>query len=195
MGTLFVTGFGPFPGVRRNPSREIAFALAERRGVPGARIVAAELPVTFGSVAAAIDAALGDLEEPPRILLGLGVWSRGDGFRLERRARGKFDPARPDNEGATGAGLDLGPERATALDVAELAARMTEAGVGPVRVSDDAGGYVCERTYLHLLTRAEELGADALFLHVPPLEVLDLELQIQAVTALARALMGGLRAG
>jgi len=185
---LFITGFGPFPGVERNPSREIARALAERDLVPGAHVVAAELPVAFGAVAGAIDAALAALAEPPDVLLGIGVWSRGDSFRLERRARGRFDDTRPDNDGATGAGLDLGPERRTTLDLEALAERMRAAGAGLVRISDDAGRYVCERTYLHLLTRAEELGAQALFLHVPPLEVVELERQIACAAALARAL-------
>jgi pyroglutamyl-peptidase len=185
---LFVTGFGPFPGIERNPSREIARALAERELVPGAFVVAAELPVEFGAVADAIDAALAQVSPPPHVLLGIGVWSRGDAFRLERRARGVFDAARVDSAGKTGAGLDLGPERTTTLDVEALAQCMREAGAGVVRVSVDAGRYVCERTYLHLLARAEELGAQALFLHVPPLEFMELERQIVAVAALARAL-------
>src|SRR5204862_4802559 len=109
-------------------------------------------------------------------------------FRLERRARGIFDTTRPDNDGATGAGIDLGPTRSTDFDLEKLANRMRAAGAGEVRISEDAGRYVCERTYLHLLTRAEELGARAVFLHVPPVEVIDLERQIACVTALAQEL-------
>lgn len=182
---LLVTGFGPFPGVERNPSREIAQALT-RGLLPDIVVSAAELPVAFQAVAAAIDAALGALPEAPDVILGLGVWGRGDGFRLERRARGVFDATRLDNEGRTGEGLDLGPERTTDFDLQHLAQVMAEAGAGDVRISEDAGRYVCERTYWQLLTRAQELGAHALFLHVPPLEVRGLELQIAAVAALAR---------
>ena len=149
---------------------------------------AAELPVEFNAVAGAIDAALKRLPERPDVLLGLGVWSRGDGFRLERLARGVFDVARVDNAGQTGIGIDLGPQRATDWDLESLAKCMQAAGAGEVRISEDAGSYVCERTYLHLLTRAEELGSRALFLHVPPLEVIGLERQIVCVRALAREL-------
>jgi len=186
---LLITGFGPFPGIERNPSREIAQALAQRGLGPGVQVDAAELPVVFSEVAGAIDAALARLPTPPDLLLGLGVWSKGTGFRLERRARGTFDDRRPDNAGATGAGLDLGAERQTDWDLGRLARCMELAGAGTVLISEDAGRYVCERTYLHLLTRAEELGARALFLHVPPLEVIDLERQIAVVGALAAELV------
>src|SRR5687767_5251833 len=108
---LLVTGFGPFPGVERNPSREIAQALEQRGLGPGVEVIAAELPVAFAGVAPAIDEVLGRLQPPPDVLLGLGVWSHGDSFRLERRARGSFDGKRADNQGDTGAGIDLGPER------------------------------------------------------------------------------------
>ncbi len=185
---LFVTGFGSFPGVERNPSREIARTLEERGLSTGIQVDAAELPVAFHAVAPAIDAALEALTRPPDVILGIGVWGNGNCFRLERRARGIFDATRLDNDGDTGAGIDLGPERTTDYDLARLAEVMRTAGAGEVRISEDAGRYVCERTYLHLLTRAQELGARAIFLHVPPLEVIDIERQIACVTALAREL-------
>ena len=185
---LFVTGFGPFPGVERNPSREIARALAVRGLGAEIEVTSAELPVAFHAVAPAIDAALATLSSAPDVILGIGVWGNGNCFRLERRARGSFDATRVDNDGETGAGIDLGPERATQYDLERLAEVMRAVGVGEVRLSEDAGRYVCERTYLHLLTRAQELGARAIFLHVPPLEVIDLERQIVGVAALAREL-------
>ncbi|MEO6710367.1 MAG: hypothetical protein ABI054_13425 [Planctomycetota bacterium] len=185
---LLVTGFGPFPGVERNPSREIAEALASHGIGAEVEVTGVELPVAFGEVAPAIDAVLQRLPQPPDVILGLGVWGNGDSFRLERRARGVFDTTRVDNAGETGAGLDLGPPRSTDLDLDQLAECLRASGSGPVRISEDAGGYVCERTYLHLLKRAKELGARALFLHVPPIEVVDLERQITSVKALAREL-------
>ena len=184
--SLLVTGFGPFPGVEHNPSREIAKALASRGIGADVEITAAELPVAFAEVAPAIDAVLARMTRAPDVLLGIGVWGHGDSFRLERRARGVFDTTRADNAGATGAGIDLGPERSTNFDLAALAECMRVAGAGVVKLSEDAGSYVCERTYLHLLTRAEDLGARALFLHIPPVEVIGLERQIACVTALAR---------
>jgi pyroglutamyl-peptidase len=182
---LLITGFGPFPGIERNPSREIAQAL-ERSGLgENLHVDAAELPVVFADVAPALDVVLARLEHRPDVLLGLGVWSKGQGFRLERCARGTFDASRLDNAGETGAGIDLGPELRTDFDLPKLAGVMEQAGATSVLLSDDAGRYVCERTYRQLLTRGEELGARALFLHVPRLEAVALERQIAVVRALA----------
>jgi pyrrolidone-carboxylate peptidase len=55
---LLITGFGPFPGIERNPSREIAQAL-ERSGLgENLHVDAAELPVVFADVAPALDVVL-----------------------------------------------------------------------------------------------------------------------------------------
>ena len=50
-----------------------------------------------------------------------------------------------------GLALALGPDRESALDLDGLADTLRAAGAGEVRVSDDAGGYVCEVTFHTLL--------------------------------------------
>lgn len=185
---VLVTGFGPFPGRAVNPSREVARML-EREPPAGVRVVARELPVTFRGAPAAIRAALAELApERPAALVGLGVQPEPC-FRLERRARGRYDGGRADNDGATpdGLGLELGPDRECTLDLERLAEVLRAAGAGEVRVSEDAGGYVCEVT-LHTLL-GEAGGAPALFLHVPPAEVLDAEAQARIVRALVAAVV------
>jgi pyroglutamyl-peptidase len=181
---VLVTGFGPFPGRERNPSREVA-ALLEREPPPGLRVAARELPVTFLGAPAALRAAQDSLPERPVALLALGVHPEPC-FRLERRARGRFDGAREDADGrtATELELDLGPELVSELDLEDLAEALRAAGAGEVRLSDDAGGYVCERTWRALLEAGRELGVPALFLHVPPAEHVAAELQAPLVRAL-----------
>jgi pyroglutamyl-peptidase len=171
--TLLVTAFGPFPGVLRNPSREIALAL-ERDPPAGLFVVARELPVTFEGAPAAVDELVAGCGRRPDGLLGLGVQRRAT-LRLERRARGRLTGSRADNAGRTqdDLGLDLGPDHECTLDLDELARELVTAGVPDVEVSSDAGGYVCERTYYQLLERGRELGVPALFLHVPPVEAMD----------------------
>jgi pyroglutamyl-peptidase len=184
---VLVTGFGPFRGRTRNPSREIARAL-EREPPPGVRVLARELPVTFRGAPRAIRRALADLApERPAALLGLGVQGR-PWFRLERRARGVYSGRRQDNAGHSPAslGLDLGPERECALELEPLALVLRAAGAGEVRISDDAGGFVCEVCFHTLLGEAR--GAPAVFLHVPPVRVLDAAAQTPIVRALVAAL-------
>jgi pyroglutamyl-peptidase len=186
-----VTGFGPFPGRPLNPSREIARRLADDPP-PGLRVRARELPVTFLGAPAAVRAAVASLEpERPAILLGLGVQPQPC-FRLERRARGRYGTQRLDNDGRSAAELrpDLGADRHNALELEPLAAVLRAAGAPDVRVSDDAGGYVCEITYHALLGEGERLGARTLFLHLPPVEVLSTEAQTPLVRAVLAALAG-----
>lgn len=186
---VLVTGFGPFPGRTVNPSREVARQL-EAEPPEGMRVRSCELPVTFRGAPRAVREAVAALvPERPAVILGLGVQPEPC-FRLERRARGRYDTARIDNEGRSAAELELvvGEELECALDLDELARVLRAAGAPDVRLSDDAGGYVCEVTYHALLTQAAACGARALFLHVPPAEVLPASAQVPLVRALLGAL-------
>jgi len=182
---VLVTGFGPFPGRAVNPSREIA-RLLEAEPPPGVRVRAAELPVSFLGAPRAVRELLAQPAGPvPDLLLGLGV-HEGPFFRLERRARGRYDGARLDNDGHTASELRpvVGEDLECALELAPLAEALREAGARDVRLSDDAGGYVCEITYHALLSGAAEHGKRALFLHVPPADVLPARAQARLVRAL-----------
>lgn len=186
---MLVTGFGPFPGCVDNPSRDVARAL-EREPPAGVRVVARELPVTFRGAPEGIREALAELApKHPTALLGLGV-QPDPWFRLERRARGRYRGVRADNDGATpdDLALELGPSRESTLDLEHLAEVLRAAGARDVRLSDDAGGYVCEVTFHTLLGLAG--GAPAVFLHVPPASVLDAAAQTPIVRALVAELAG-----
>jgi len=180
-GTLLVSGFGAFEGVTDNPSGTLARILGQRPGVLGV-----ELPVTFRGSGEALDVALGTMHAPPLALLALGV-HRGPGFRLESRATADLTSTRPDNAGEFGSDLGLhGPERRTSFDLDALERALEKAGSGPVQRSDDAGGYVCQRVYWHVLGMGAELGVPALFLHIPPIDqrpVQDQQPCVEAVVA------------
>jgi hypothetical protein len=102
------------------------------------------------------------------LLLGLGMHA-GSSFRLERRARGKLVSASLDNSGIAGAGIVLadGDVRISEAAWETLATWLRESGAEAVELSDDAGGFVCEASYHHLLGHAHLLGCAGLFLHVP----------------------------
>ena len=65
-----------------------------------------------------------------------------------------------------------------------------EAGAARVEVSDDAGGYVCERAYYELLETGRRLERPALFLHVPPAGEIPPAAQAPIVRALVAACLG-----
>lgn len=190
---LLVTGFGAFEKVAENASAALAEALAARPPA-GCRVRSAVLPVSFRRAPAAWDALLSGLApEVPDAILALGV-QRETTFRLELRARARLrgttrvdvDGVVPREGSADGRG-----ELRTELDLEVLRERLRDAGAGEAAVvSRFAGGYVCERTYFHALSRGRELGRPALFLHVPPLRAVPLERQLPIVAELARALAG-----
>jgi len=181
---VLVSGFGPFEKVGTNPSGAIAQALAASPP-RGARVRAVVLPVSFARAPESWDAAFGGLLGPgerPALCLALGVAKR-PGFRLERYAKPELKLApRVDVDGRSaheftraGARLESG------LDLARLLDGLRRRGVADARISRTAGGYVCERIYHHVLTRARERGVAGLFVHVPPLSSTALERQIHVV--------------
>lgn len=183
-----MTGFGPFESVDDNPSGALARTLDGEAGIRGV-----ELPVTYAGSAEAWDAHLGELTGQPAAFLSLGVHP-GSSLRLEHRAGPELLHDRVDTAGETGAALcgNMGGGEGdlyTSLDLDALQAALVAGGWrGEVERSEDAGKYVCERVYRHVLVRGAERGVPGLFLHVPPLASASLEQQIGPVRALIAAL-------
>lgn len=188
LAPILVTGFGAFPGVDKNPSLLIARQL-EAAPPPGFKVIAAELPVTFAGVPQALEGFV--LGSPrPAGILAIGVHG-GAGFRLEQCAVAGPTAGKPDNDGATGEGLRADCALQTDLDLDHLCGELAELAAGEcggVRVSIDAGGYVCDWTYLHVLQHAQGLGVPGLFLHVPPLHVAGVDQQMPFVRELVARL-------
>jgi pyroglutamyl-peptidase len=180
---LFVTGFGPFGDVRFNPSGALAQQLQEAPP-DGWRVTSVQLPVTFAGAPIAIERALSSLDHTPSLLLGLGVHP-GRTFALERRARAALPyRARPDTDDNTHyAAATTEIDRATDLDLRDLALQLSLAGAGVVTLSNDAGHYVCERAFLSLLGCGQRLGVPSLFLHVPPDHAVPHDVQAVIVSA------------
>ncbi|MEL7173630.1 MAG: hypothetical protein AAFN05_11800 [Pseudomonadota bacterium] len=143
--TVLVTGFEPFGRWRVNSSAEGVAALARLR--PG--VSTACLPVDHDAAAARLS-ALVRARKPKRLLLtGLAP---GACLRLERVGRpGPLAPA-------------LGGVRRARWPLAAARAALVAQGF-PVRLSGDAGRYVCDTTLWHALGLPVR---QVVFLHVPP---------------------------
>ncbi|GIL86689.1 hypothetical protein Vretifemale_14887 [Volvox reticuliferus] len=121
-----------------------------------------------------VDAVL----KPQRIvLLHLGVASGATEYRLESRAyncanfrvadeRG-WCPVMEEIEPGRGSSLWVGSRLPLQTVCEHLAARGHN-----VVVSEDAGRFVCNWTYYRACSLAERYGVEAVFVHVPPFEVL-----------------------
>lgn len=170
---VLVTGFGPFPGVPRNPSVDVVRALQGRR-VGDVDIVAREIPVSWSE---GPDLAVATAREiGASLVIGVGVAESRDAVTVERQGRRAWSQI-PDARGATCAGLE-GPEIVPAtLDVERLAGAL-RAGV-----SDDAGAYVCN-AWLYRVAQALDVPVG--FVHIPA-EGIDPELLVEGVRALLEA--------
>ena len=95
---ILVTGFGAFPGARRNPSAELAALLerdqARRLARLGIDLSVGMLPVVFGEVAMALEGLAA--RDAPDAILHLGLASRAKRIAVEAVARNRIATLHPD---------------------------------------------------------------------------------------------------
>ncbi len=168
--TILLTGYEPFgPGRPANPSWEGIKGLDGRR-VGGYVIACRELKVEWGAPLAALNAWIDELRPAAVFSFGQGG---ADGFAIETRARNARGRI-PDNLGnlpsAPTIAADGPDEFAATIDAEKLAAALAAAGYR-MRVSKDAGQYLCEEALdtLELLKSRGRTAGEVLFCHVPPL--------------------------
>jgi pyroglutamyl-peptidase len=161
---LLVTGFGPFPGMSRNPSAEMARRVAaaprwRRLGVAAQALI---LPTTYAALADVLEPALA---EAPDAVLMIGVAGRSRAVRIERQARNRASLLLPDAAGRRPQRLTLadGPAaRRLGTSPARLSTLLRRHGVA-CRVSHDAGRYLCNAAYFRALAGP----VPVLFVHLP----------------------------
>lgn len=215
---VLVTGFGPFAGLRHNPSGLVARDVGRAR-VPGARVVARVLPVSYAGAEARVVALCRRLR--PDAVLSLGVAIGAPVIRVETTALNRADFRVADARGFV-AETTPSPKGAAArlatYDARAVLRALRAAGV-PAAVSHHAGTHLCNVTLYHFLSALpsnRQIG----FLHLPlfPEQVVDLlneprgrgrtaraplasaelpsmsrELQVRAVLAAVRVLIRGVR--
>ena len=159
MRKILMTAFEPFGGKQRNISAEVLRLLPET--ICGYSIRKMLLPVAFGKAAERI------LREQTDIVFMLGEAAGRDVVTPEIRAVNLRDARIPDNEGNQPAGKAIipgGPETyETRIPMRQIVARMQEEGY-QIRVSEDAGTFVCNDTFYSAGTRQR---APAVFIHCP----------------------------
>ncbi|MEO1469398.1 MAG: hypothetical protein AAFV86_10095 [Pseudomonadota bacterium] len=159
MTQVLITGFEPFGGRVVNASAILSGALADRlatrlaRGAPAGRggVAHAILPVDHAAAAEALERLVA--RHRPRLVLMTGEWS-GSAVRVETVGRPSV---------LVPWGAARGGGRAAARAARSLRSRL------PVRLSPDAGRYVCDTTFWAGLGLAPGRAAltAAWFVHVP----------------------------
>lgn len=165
---LLVTGFGPFGGVKHNPSGETAKAVDGRK-INNVLVRGEELMVSWTS---AWPRVLQVVEEfQPHVLLCLGV-SQDSFLRLETTAsniaarvtdvEGNFPSL-----GNSNFIIENGPETYTStLPLEELSQRLSLPF--PVEFTDDAGEYLCNYLFYRVMHHLDSIVPTRGFIHVPP---------------------------
>lgn len=169
LAVILLTGYEPFgPGKPANPSWEGIKRLdgQERNGY---RLVARELPVVWGAPLPELTKLIDELH--PAAIFAFG---QGGGYTIETLAQNKRG-AFPDNAGKLPREPLIVPdgpaEYEATIDAEGLAERLKSRGQ-TVRISTEAGDYLCEEalyTLEHLKANAKQPLAVA-FCHVPPLK-------------------------
>ncbi len=193
---VLLTGFGPFPGVERNASADLAQTLA-RMGTgryENVRFIADILPVDWRHAPVRIGALIGQYR--PAVSLHFGVSARATGFVIEAHA---YNAAitMPDEGGHTAETSYLisgdRPRRSATLPVRRIVGDLRAAGF-PAELSSDPGRYLCNAVLYHSLRHATRTAPRqrAGFIHIPA----TLESGVGGETSLISwpdAIAGGLR--
>jgi pyroglutamyl-peptidase len=169
---IAVAGFGPFPGVPKNPSGEIVRAIAKMQRFRAANIAldTAVLTTAYG----AAELALGKLiEKKPDAIVLFGVAGGARHIRVETIARNCTSMLHPDHARFTPRNGKLSQDGAALLRVRGSAMRMRSAirAAGTkAELSIDAGSYLCNAVFYRALsaTDGHEPAPLTYFIHVPP---------------------------
>jgi pyroglutamyl-peptidase len=166
---VIIIGFGPFPGAPFNPSAALAKALTRRRR-PALASIERSVHV-FATSYASVDRDLSRLfARSPDIVLMFGVAGQRRQLCIETRARNAVtllfpdaDRHRPENAVIVRGGPAALPGRAPFAPLQSAARTATPA----VRLSQDAGRYLCNYAYWRGLERAANGGIRVQFVHIP----------------------------
>lgn len=177
---MLLTGFEPFGEHGVNPS----MLLAERLG-------GVILPVSTHRMPNELERAIG--EARPDIVLGLGLAELRTQVAVERVAINCLDFTIPDNDGVLVEDSEIAPGGPAAyfatVPVRQIASAW-QADEIPSYLSNTAGTYLCNQMLYTASRLAAGGGFRTGFIHVPPLEHVDLDRQLRAVEVALAVLEG-----
>ncbi len=162
--TALVTAFEPFGGETVNASEEAAKRIHGWRS-GDAVVVTRVLSCAYEVCVAEFLEAFERLR--PSVVLMTGQAARRRLICVERFARSRVSATAIDNLGALGVAAE-GPVRLEAKGADAVARAIRDAGV-PVRVSMNAGDYVCNHLYYRVLRHlaGATTTVPAIFIHLP----------------------------
>jgi len=166
---VLLAGFGPFPGARFNPTTELVQKLARARRPALAGLV--RTVHVFATSYAAVDRDMAKLHADDfDIVLVFGLAARRRHICIETRARNALSVLFPDASGWRSASTSIERGGPNALFGNAPFRRLLHAGQNakvPIRLSRDAGRYLCNYAYWRALERARDGRPLVQFIHIP----------------------------
>ena len=166
MKKLLVTGFDPFGGADRNPSREAVTALPDVIG--DYTLTKLEIPTVFGLAAETVLKAAAEL--CPDAILCVGQAGGRASITPEAVAINLREASIPDNAGNQPRNTPVAEDGPAAyfstLPVRHMVEAVKAAGI-PCALSYSAGVFVCNDLLYTLLHRYEGTGIRVGFIHIP----------------------------
>ncbi len=164
---ILITGFGPFPQVRVNPTTDLARSVARRLTCSGLKADLLVMETSYGAGLPSLKAHLARTR--PKAVLMLGLAARARFVRVELFGRGHASRLHPDATGATPtdapANRSALPLRTNGNPAGALAA-LRRVGIR-TRLSASAGRYLCDACYAAALRQMARSGVPVIFIHVP----------------------------
>ena len=166
MKKLLITGFDPFGGADRNPSREAVMALPDVIG--DYTLFKLEIPTVFGLAAETVLRAAADLR--PDAILCVGQAGGRANITPEVVAINLREASIPDNRGNQPRNTPVAENAPAAyfstLPVRAMAEAVKAAGV-PCALSYSAGVFVCNDLLYSLLHHYDGTDVRVGFIHIP----------------------------
>jgi pyroglutamyl-peptidase len=182
MPKILITGFEPFREVTTNPSQIVVEHLAKQNNPD---LITEVLPVVYRKAEERIKALLH--EHQPDAVIMLGVAQKREEINLERIAVNLDDATIPDNNGRPMRGTRIFDDAPvgywSTLPLESMHAAITQAEI-PVKFSNHAGTFLCNHVFYiarHTLEIAGRGSIPCGFIHLPSMEALPIETQIQAI--------------
>ncbi len=165
---LLLLAFEPIGSLRLDPSGQVAEKLCRRLSGDGVRAEAALIPGTFSGCGREADKAIE--KAGPQVVVALAQRGSCREITFEKRAYNRIDAPIPDREGVqprNAVALEGGADvYETALPIDRMAEAVRRQGI-PAGISTDAGTFLCNALYYHLLRSGKGGHFGALFVHLP----------------------------
>ncbi|TMW60837.1 hypothetical protein Poli38472_000879 [Pythium oligandrum] len=186
---VYLTGFGKFGDIVHNPTTFIVEEVAQDANVTEALVLEVSADGSLDMLAPLRLKA--EERGRPCIFLHLGVAASAKQFRLERVGYNLADFRIPDERGWVAKEQIIDQDEKDALETAlplDDMLKTLQENTELVGISTDPGRYICNYVYFHSLQWVKKQLAEAaddehhaLFVHVPPFDVIPQDAQVAFV--------------